>query len=130
MPCPNQPESSEPDTSELDTSHAESAASPAAVVAGWLKRFGLVFALAIIVAALGVAKPNSLSSGNLIIVARQISINGILAVGVTFVLLAGGVDLSLGSLVALTGVIAAHFAHPGDYPLIVPLFMGIAAGTL
>ncbi len=44
-------------------------------------------------------------------------------------LLTGGVDLSLGSLVALTGVIAAQFAHPGDYPLAVPLFLGIAAGT-
>ena len=77
----------------------------------------------------GLAKPNSLASSNLINVARQISINGILAVGVTFVLLTGGVDLSLGSLVALTGVIAASFAHPGDYPLVVPLFMGIAAGT-
>jgi inositol transport system permease protein len=83
----------------------------------------------IIVAGLGLAKPNSLASSNLINVARQISINGILAVGVTFVLLTGGVDLSLGSLVALTGVIAATFAHPGDYPLVVPLFMGIAAGT-
>ena len=80
----------------------------------------MVLALAILVAALGVAKPNFLTSGNLINVARQISINGILAVGVTFVLLTGGVDLSLGSLVALTGVIAASFAHPGDYLLVVP----------
>ncbi|MGA2258501.1 MAG: ABC transporter permease [Thermoguttaceae bacterium] len=105
------------------------AASLTAVVGGWLKRFGLILALVIIVAGLGLAKPNSLASSNLINVARQISINGILAVGVTFVLLTGGVDLSLGSLVALTGVIAATFAHPGDYPLVVPLFMGIAAGT-
>ena len=41
----------------------------------------------------------------------------------------GGVDLSLGSLVALTGVVAASFAHPGDYLLVVPLLMGVAAGT-
>jgi inositol transport system permease protein len=53
-----------------------------------------------------------------------------LAVGVTFVLITGGVDLSLGSLVALTGVVAASFAHPGEYPLIVPLLMGMAAGSL
>ncbi len=105
------------------------AASLAAAIGGWLKRFGLILALVIIFTALGVAKPTFLTSSNLINVARQISINGILAVGVTFVLLTGGVDLSLGSLVALTGVIAAQFAHPGDYPLAVPLFLGIAAGT-
>jgi inositol transport system permease protein len=97
------------------------------IVAAWLKRFGLVLALVIIVAALGVAKPGYLEFGNVVIVARQISINAILAVGVTFVLLTGGVDLSLGSLVALTAVITAMFAHPGAYPLIVPLFLGIAA---
>jgi inositol transport system permease protein len=114
MPCPPEPETT---------------ASLAAVVGGWLRRFGLVLALALIVAALGLAKPNFLTSSNLINVARQISINGILAVGVTLVLLTGGVDLSLGSLVALTGVIAASFAHPGDFFLVVPLFMGIAAGT-
>lgn len=114
MPCPPEP---------------ATAASLAAIVGRWLKRFGLVLALAIIATALGLAKPTFLTASNLVNVARQISINGILAVGVTFVLLTGGVDLSLGSLVALTGVIAAHFAHPGDYPLAVPLFMGIAAGT-
>jgi ribose/xylose/arabinose/galactoside ABC-type transport system permease subunit len=96
---------------------------------GWLRRFGLLLALTIVVAALGLAKPSFLASSNLVNVARQISINGILAVGVTFVLLTGGVDLSLGSMVALTGVIAAMFAHPGDYPLVVPLFLGVAAGT-
>jgi ribose/xylose/arabinose/galactoside ABC-type transport system permease subunit len=61
---------------------------------------------------------------------RQISINGILAVGVTFVLLTGGVDLSLGSVVALTGVVAASFAHPGEYTFLVPVLMGVLAGAL
>ncbi len=61
--------------------------------------------------------------------ARQISINGILAVGVTYVLLTGGVDLSLGSVVALTGVIAATFAQPGHYPVVVPIGLGLLAGA-
>ena len=60
---------------------------------------------------------------------RQISISGILAVGVTFVLLTGGVDLSLGSLVALTGVVAASFAHPGEVSLAVPVLMGALTGA-
>jgi ribose/xylose/arabinose/galactoside ABC-type transport system permease subunit len=94
-----------------------------------LQRFGIVIALLLIGAMLAAATPNFLTTGNLINVARQIAINGILAVGVTFVLLTGGVDLSLGSVVALAGVVAAGFAHPGQYPVVVPVLMGVLAGT-
>ncbi len=93
-------------------------------------QLGLAVALAAVMAALSVARPNFLTVANLVNLVRQISINGILAVGVTYVLLTGGVDLSLGSVVALTGVIAAHFAHPGQYPVLVPVLMGIAAGAM
>ncbi len=92
--------------------------------------FGLVLALLLISSALAVARPQFLTSGNLINVVRQISLNGILAVGVTYVLLTRGVDLSLGSMVALTGVVAASFAHPGNWPVLVPILMGVMAGTL
>jgi inositol transport system permease protein len=94
-----------------------------------LGRFGLVIALAVIVIALSIVKPGFLTVANLINVVRQISINGILAVGVTYVLLTGGVDLSLGSLVAFTGVVAACFAHPEQYPAAVPVAIGILAGS-
>jgi len=92
-------------------------------------RFGLIIALVLAVAVLTVLRPHFLSPANLLNVIRQISINGILAVGVTFVLLTAGVDLSLGSVVALAGVLAAHLAHPGDYPLMVPVSIGILAGV-
>jgi len=94
-----------------------------------LSRYGLVLALVAISACLSVIKPNFLTLRNIVIVLRQISINGVLAVGVTFVLLTGGVDLSLGSLVAFTGVVAACFAHPGEYALVVPVLMGVLAGA-
>jgi len=99
-------------------------------VRSWLARYGLVLALLSIGVILSVAKPQFLTVGNLVNVVRQISINGILAVGVTYVLLTGGVDLSLGSLVALTGVVAACFAHPGEYPVAVPVLMGVLAGMV
>ena len=92
-------------------------------------RVGLVAALVLLFVALSLARPSFLTVANLINLVRQISINGILAVGVTFVLLTGGVDLSLGSLVALTGVAAASFAHPGQFPVIVPVGIGILAGA-
>ncbi len=96
----------------------------------WPAQLGLALALAALMAALSVARPNFLTVANLVNLVRQISINGILAVGVTYVLLTGGVDLSLGSVVALTGVVAAGFAHPGQYPVPMPVVMGIAAGAL
>lgn len=94
-----------------------------------LGRLGLLSALVLIAAALSIARPAFLTGPNLVNLVRQISINGILAVGVTYVLLTGGVDLSLGSMVALTGVFAASFAHPQDYPLVVPILMGVLAGA-
>jgi inositol transport system permease protein len=103
---------------------------PADKLRTWLQRFGLLLAVAAIVAGLSIAKPAFLTLANGINVGRQISINGILAVGVTYVLLTGGVDLSLGSLVALTGVVAASLAHPGQYPLLVPVLAGVSAGAL
>jgi inositol transport system permease protein len=48
---------------------------------------------------------------------------------VTFVLLSGGVDLSLGSVLALAGVVAAHCAHPDQFPLVVPVTVGVLAGA-
>jgi len=102
---------------------------PAFPVGLWLQRFGIVVGLAVICMGLAILTPNFATPTNAINVARQISINGILAVGVTYVLLTGGVDLSLGSVVALTGVVAATFAHPGDYPVVVPIVLGILAGA-
>jgi inositol transport system permease protein len=91
---------------------------------------GLVLALLLLGAALALAKPQFLTVANLITVARQISINGILAVGVTYVLLTGGVDLSLGSVLALAGVVAASLAHPGEHAWAVPVLAGVLTGTV
>ncbi len=99
------------------------------VLRPYLQSLGIVMALVVIGVYLSIMTPTFLTTSNLINVARQISINGILAVGVTFVLLTGGVDLSLGSVVALTGVVAASFAHPDGYPVVVPILLGILAGA-
>lgn len=96
----------------------------------YLSRYGILIALLVICIILSIATPYFFTVQNLVIVLRQVSVNGILAIGVTFVIIAGGIDLSLGSVVALTGVIAASFAHPGVYPLIVPLLIGLLTGAL
>ena len=92
-------------------------------------RFGIVAVLLLISVALAATTDSFATASNLTNVARQVSINGILAVGVTFVLLTGGVDLSLGSVVALSGVACATFAHPGDHSVFVPIAVGLLTGA-
>ena len=94
-----------------------------------LHRFGLLFVILLVGLGLTLTTDTFLSVANLTNVARQVSINGILAVGVTFVLLTAGVDLSLGSVVALSGVACATFAHPGDQPVFVPIAVGLLTGA-
>lgn len=97
---------------------------------GYLSKYGIFIAFVVICIMLSVATPYFFTTQNIIIVLRQVSINGILAIGVTFVIIAGGIDLSLGSVLALTGVVAASFAHPGTYPLVVPVILGILTGVI
>jgi len=94
-----------------------------------LHRFGLLLVILLVGLFLSASTDSFMSVANLTNVARQVSINGILAVGVTFVLLTGGVDLSLGSVVALSGVACATFAHPGDHSVFVPIAVGLLAGA-
>ena len=115
------------DTDESRTQHESRSKGPGR---GAWRRFGLVLALVAVSAILAVAKPQAMSIDYVLTLLRQVAINGILAVGVTYVLLTGGVDLSLGSVVALAGVVAATFAHPGAYPLALPLGMGLLTGAL
>jgi inositol transport system permease protein len=94
-----------------------------------LHRFGILIVILLIGLGLSACTETFLSLSNLTNVARQVSINGILAVGVTFVLLTAGVDLSLGSVVALSGVACASFAHPGEHTVILPIAIGLLTGA-
>lgn len=97
---------------------------------GYLSKYGIFIAFIVICIMLSIATPYFFTAQNIIIVLRQVSINGILAIGVTFVIIAGGIDLSLGSVLALTGVVAASFAHPDTYTLVVPVMLGILTGVI
>jgi len=71
-----------------------------------------------------------LTFNNFIVILRQVSIIGICAFGETFVVIAGGIDLSVGSTVALSGVIAASLAKFLNVPVPLAFLAGIAAGSL
>lgn len=93
-------------------------------------KYGLLLAFVGIGVALSILTPQFLTVQNLTIIVTQVSINALLAFGVTFVIITGGIDLSIGSMVAVTGVVAASLAHPDTYPVAVPLLAGLLAGLL
>ena len=92
------------------------------------RQYGIFFAFIIICLALALSTPQFFTVSNLLNIGTQVSINALLAFGVTFVIISGGIDLSLGSMVAVTGVVAATFAHPDTYSVAVPIFIGLVAG--
>jgi inositol transport system permease protein len=81
-----------------------------------------------------------LNEQRLVVMILQVSVIGIIAIGVTQVIITGGIDLSSGSVVALTAMVAASLAQAADavrpvypalidLPLIVPVAAGLAVGT-
>lgn len=95
---------------------------------GRLGQYGLLIAFVGICLILSLTTPRFFTVQNLMIIVTQVSINALLAFGVTFIIITGGIDLSIGSIVAVTGVAAASFAHPDTYPVVVPVLVGLLAG--
>ena len=78
-----------------------------------------------------ILSPNAFAKPrNLINVVKQASINGVLACGMMFVIIAGGIDLSAGSVVALSGVVAAYLAQMQGIPIILPILGALGTGAL
>jgi len=83
-------------------------------------------------------KPQFLTSNNIIMnIIRQQTAEAIMAVGITFTIISGGIDISGGSVIALCSVVVALFAHPvgdaagpGQFPLIVTILAGIVVGGI
>ncbi|ESW74155.1 sugar ABC transporter permease [Mesorhizobium sp. LSJC285A00] len=60
-----------------------------------------------------IAAPNFLSTANLILMSKHVALNAFLAMGMTFVIITGGIDLSVGSIVGLCGMVAGYFVLNG-----------------
>ncbi|MFZ1382542.1 MAG: ABC transporter permease [Scrofimicrobium sp.] len=103
------------------------------------KEYSVVLVLLVIVLFMGLMKPNEfLSLSNMFTILRQVSILGILTVGMLFAMVAGGIDLSVGSMVSFTCVLAAVFMSKMGWPpvlaiiatLLVAMLIGLAMGTV
>ncbi|WNX86250.1 ribose ABC transporter permease [Agathobaculum sp. NTUH-O15-33] len=96
-----------------------------------IREFGVICALIIMVLLLSVFAESFFSASNFLTILRTVSTNGIIAVGVTFVILTGGIDLSVGSGLALCGAFAAAtFNGTGSSVLaaVVALVTGLILG--
>ncbi len=109
-----------------------SSASPAAKKGADLPylwdRYGILAVLVLLVIMMSAFAPNFLSLDNGLNVARAVSINAILAAGMTLVILTGGIDLSVGSVVALTGVSSVLLWTAGA-PALVAVLGGMVVGA-
>lgn len=107
-----------------------------------IQEYGIFIAFLLLALVLSVSNEYFLTAGNISNVLLQTSINGILAIGMTFVILTRGIDLSVGSVVALAGIVSASFATtsstagvPGTpysafIALPIGLLVGIACGSI
>ena len=94
-----------------------------------LKKMGPLLGLVILSVLLSFATPNFLTSSNLFSVLRQVTYSGLLAFGMTFVILIGGIDLSVGAILALVGIVTASMIQSGLNPILATL-LGIVFGAL
>ena len=90
---------------------------------------GTLIGLLVLVAFLSIFTDSFLSAGNLLQVLRQICINALLAFGITFVLIIGGIDLTVGSVVGMSGVTAVILINMG-VPLAFSILSGLIVGAL
>ena len=89
--------------------------------------FGALIALFII---FSIASPNFLQFDNVIGILLATSVNGVLALGVTFVIITGGIDLSVGTVMTLSAVMTGIFITDWHLPVAVGILAGFATGGL
>jgi ribose transport system permease protein len=90
-----------------------------------LSKYGAVAMLIVLLVGVSLTTPKFFTINNLMNVARQVSINAIIAAGMTFVIITAGIDLSVGSLVAVTACMAMVIIDRTGWN-----FWGVAAGIL
>lgn len=92
------------------------------------RELGMGVALILMCFGLWFSNPDFLGQSNFVNTIRQISMLGIFAIGISFVIIGGGIDLSIGSMVGLTGVVIAKLSSPAIGGLGYSLWVGIPLG--
>ena len=98
-----------------------------------LDKYKSLIGLALLVVVVSILSPSFLTTKNIFNVLRQTSVNAIIAAGMTFVILTGGIDLSVGSILAISGAVCASMLVSGTnmiIAIIVALVIGAVVGFL
>lgn len=125
-------------------SHTQNSTVPASrrqtsVIPGWrrnpvakffISNAGMLIGLTLLITFFALNSPAFLTASNMLNVLRQISINAIIALGMTFVLLTGGIDLSVGSIVAASGSLMVSLLAANGLPLWLGVLIGLGLGAL
>lgn len=91
---------------------------------------GILSVLVLLIVLLSFLSPVFLKYDNIISVLRQVSINMYLALGMTLIIITGGIDLSVGAIVAMCGTLTVGFIVTNGLPIWLAIVIGLALGTL
>lgn len=104
------------------------------------REYGIYFALIGLVLAFSIASPRFHSINNFVLILLQVSVTGIISIGMLFVILSAGIDLSVGSTLAVAGMISGIYAHKDPttlnilfaiaFPFIIGVICGVINGSL
>ncbi len=107
----------------------------------FFQKYAIVLVLLLLIVVISIIEPKFLSPDNIFNVLTQSCIFGIMALGMTLVITSKGIDLSIGSTLALSGVVAASLGQVGtattifysgmtDLPVLIPVLAALAVGAL
>ena len=91
--------------------------------------YSIILITLVFFVAMGFVAPRFVQLSNIMVILRQASIIGVLAVGMTFVIITGGIDLSSGHVVAASGAVLIYLQGTG-MPLIIPILACFATATV
>ena len=93
------------------------------------RKLGIVASLLVLMFVFTILTNKFLSAGNFRNILQQAAINLCVAIGMTFVIITGGIDLSVGSVMALSGMIMAIVMNAGVHPILA-VILGVVVGSL
>ena len=96
----------------------------------FFRKYGMLLVLVVLIAFFSFGSKYFLTGDNIINVLRQVAVCGISAVGLTFVMLTGGIDLSIGAIIGMTGVMTAIAMVQWHLPMMVAVLIGLLMGLI
>lgn len=93
-----------------------------------LAEYAIIVIFIVLFVVMSIFAPNFFTGNNMVNILRQVSISGICAVGMTFVMLTGGIDLSVGAILGVSGVLTAMMMLKG-IPSLLASIIALALGV-